>query len=386
MADSSDDKTEEPTGKRLSETKEKGQVLQSKEFTHFVMIGMGAIVILYLAPLFMVKVLALARVFLERPHELMLGSVELKNLMTESLLGLGMALMVPLVLLFIASLASHILQSGFNFTTEPLLPKLNRISILSGVKRIFSLNSLFETAKNLVKLAVVGGVGILVIAPAFLTIDSLLQMSVGGVLGQMRTLLGALLFGMLAVIALIAAVDYLYQRFQFMEKLRMTRQEVKDEHKQLEGDPLIRNRIRKLRMQKARQRMMQAVPTATVVVTNPTHFAVALKYDPSLPAPILVAKGADFVAQRIRLIAAENQIPIVENPPVARALYNEVEVEEEIRPDHYKAVAEIISFVMKLKQQAVGAGGYSASPVGLNLPPEPPANPPENRPENRPIG
>ena len=369
--DSAEDKTEAPTGKRLSETREKGQVLQSKEFAHFVIIGMGAIVILFLSPMFMVKVLTLARVFLERPHELLLGSSELKILMTESILGLGMALLVPMILLLVASLASHVLQSGFVFTTAPLMPQLSRISITSGVKRIFSLSSLFETLKNLVKLGLVGTVGFIVLAPAFATVDSLLQMTVGGILGEMRLLLAALLAGMLSAIALIAVIDYLYQRYQFMKRLKMTRQEVKDEHKQLEGDPLIRNRIRKLRIQKARNRMMQAVPSATVVVTNPTHYAVALKYDSSLQAPVLVAKGADFLAQRIRLIAAENQIPIVENPPVARALYNEVEVEEEIRPDHYKAVAEIISFVMKLKQNAVGAGGYSATPVGLNPPPQP---------------
>jgi flagellar biosynthetic protein FlhB len=159
-----------------------------------------------------------------------------------------------------------------------------------------------------------------------------------------------LTFIVLLIVTVMAAADYVYQRWSFLQQMRMTKQEVKDEHKQTEGDPMIKSRLRSLRMQRARQRMMAAVPKASVVITNPTHYAVALKYDmDAMGAPILVAKGADLIALRIRELADENEVPIVENPPLARALFATVELDQEVPPEHYKAVAEVISYVMKLK-------------------------------------
>ena len=159
-----------------------------------------------------------------------------------------------------------------------------------------------------------------------------------------------LIFATVAVMTAIAALDYLYQRHAFIKQMKMTKQEVKDEHKQSEGDPIIKSRIRRLRLERARQRMMAAVPRADVVITNPTHYAVALEYKmEEMPSPKLIAKGIDELAQRIREVAEENDIPVVENPPLARALYSAVDLDEEIPPEHYKAVAEVIGYVMRLK-------------------------------------
>jgi flagellar biosynthetic protein FlhB len=171
-----------------------------------------------------------------------------------------------------------------------------------------------------------------------------------------------LLAGILSLLALIAALDYLYQKFQLMRNLRMSREEVREEFKQSEGDPMVKGRLKQLRMQKARQRMMQAVPTADVVITNPTHYAIALKYESSaMTAPKLVAKGTELVAKRIRDLALENNVPLVENPPLARALYAKVEIDQEIPPAFYKPVAEVIGYVMKLRK------GYSGPPPKAEL-------------------
>ena len=369
MADDSEDKTEAPTGKRLTDARDKGQVLQSREVISFVMLGASTLVMLYLGPAMMEKVLRLARSFLERPHELLIGSDGLKQLMIEIIMGVGLTLMVPLGIIYIAILAAHILQFGFNFSVSALSMQLSRISVVAGFKRLFSSNSIFETLKSIIKLSLVGAIGLLMIVPIFQMIDPLMQMEAGPMIEQLRSEIAYLMYAILAAIALLAVGDFLWQRYQYMKKMRMTRQEIKDEHKQMEGDPLIRNRLRKLRMQKARNRMMQAVPTATVVITNPTHISVALRYEGDMLAPMVVAKGEDFVALKIREVATLNQVPIVENPPVARLLYANVEVDQEIHPDHYKAVAEIISFILKMKNRAVG-GNQGRTPVGQPLPPK----------------
>tara|TARA_R110002111_G_scaffold23592_1_gene52952 strand:- start:48 stop:596 length:549 start_codon:yes stop_codon:yes gene_type:complete len=175
-------------------------------------------------------------------------------------------------------------------------------------------------------------------------------MEIGGAANLLHALVSKLLFGVLAVVTIIAAIDFLYQRFEHMKQMRMSRQEIKDEYKQTEGDPVIKQRLRQVRQERARQRTMAAVPDASVIITNPTHFAVALKYElDDMEAPVLIAKGQDFLALKIREVAEEHDIPIVENPPVARALYANVEVDQEIPQEHFKAVAEIIGYVFRLK-------------------------------------
>jgi flagellar biosynthetic protein FlhB len=238
---------------------------------------------------------------------------------------------------------------------ERLAPKLERISLGSGARRLFSLRSLVEFAKGLAKIAIVAAVVAALMVPEFSTIETMTTFQGEEALHTIVRLGARLLVGVLAVVTLIAALDYLYQRMAFLRQMRMSRHEVKDELKQTEGDPQVRARLRQIRQERARRRMMAAVPQSTVVVTNPTHYAVALKYElDAMAAPVLLAKGADNVALRIRQVAEEHKIPIVESKPLAQALYAGVGIGEEVPQEHYKAVAEIIGYVFRLQGKLKG--------------------------------
>ena len=239
-------------------------------------------------------------------------------------------------------------------SAESITPKLEKLNPLTGLKRIFSLSSSVEMGKNLVKLAIIGTMVVWLLRPELLRIDQLVGLDLMDALAEIQDQTLKLLIGVLAVMAVLAAADVFYQRFTYMKKMRMSKQDVKEEYKQSEGDPMVKMWLRQIRFERTRRRMMAAVPKATVVVTNPTHYAVALLYEPeSMAAPKLVAKGADLIAKCIRELAEEHKVPIVENPPVARALFATVEVDQVVPPEHYKVVAEIISFVFKLKRKVL---------------------------------
>lgn len=361
MADeSADDKTEAPTGKRISDSREKGQVIRSREVAHVVVLATATLVILLFSGTVMKHLLLVARVYLERPHELEIGTNALRILMTETLTGMGLALLIPMIFFVGAAFAAHVLQFGFIFSTKVLTPDLNRLNPIRGLSQMFSLSSRVEFLKNILKIVFLSVFSFFILLPLFSNIDPLTQISLSDGLDILLRDLLKIMLAILSVLIVIAGLDYLYQRYDYMKKMRMTRQEVKDETKQMEGDPLIKRRIRKLRIEKLRKTMMKSVPNATVIVTNPTHYAVALLYENGMNAPVLVAKGVDFLALRIRDLARENDVPILENPPLARTLYNMVEINDEIMPEHYKAVAEIISYVIKLKQKST-----TRPPVGV---------------------
>ena len=353
MADD-DSKTEEPTGKRLGDIRGQGQVIRSTDVTHAIMLSAAALVVLVLVPTMMSRVLQIARTFLEQSSSLRLDSPTLHLLLVDTLTQLGLTIALSTLLLVVAALASGWLQYGFLFTFEALHFDLPQINPLRGFQNMFSMRSIVDLAKNLFKLGIVGGVALLVLIPELKQVDNYVSADVGTLLHALFLITLKLFAAVVGVLIVIAVADYLYQRYAFLKRNRMTKQEVKDEFKQMEGDPLIKGRLRQIRMEKARRRMMAAVPTATVVVTNPTHFACALKYDRTMPAPVLVAKGMDLVAERIRDIARKNFVPLVENPPLARTLFAAVEIDEEIPPEHYKAVAEVIGYVMRLRKRAVG--------------------------------
>ncbi|MEK9969011.1 MAG: flagellar type III secretion system protein FlhB, partial [Ferrovibrio sp.] len=215
--------------------------------------------------------------------------------------------------------------------------------------RLVGLQNIVEFGKNLIKVAGIGGILLAILIPEMDELEVLIDLDLHVILPLCLKIVAKLVGALLGIMFVVAVADYLYQRYNFMKQLRMTKQEVKEEYKEIEGDPMIKARLRQLRMQRARQRMMTAVPQASVVVTNPTHYAVALKYEQGQSeAPMVVAKGADLIALRIRELATKHNVPIVENPPLARALYK-VDLEQEIPVDQFRAVAEIISFVMKLK-------------------------------------
>ena len=241
-------------------------------------------------------------------------------------------------------------QTGLIWATEKIKPDPSKISLIKGVKTKFSLRAIVEFLKGIAKIGLVSVVAFGLVVPFLGDIALIPAFELVQTLDRIHILAIWLMVGTVLVMTVVAALDFLYQKYAHLKQMRMTKQDVKDEQKQAEGDPLIRARIRKLRMERAQNRMMAAVPEADVVVTNPTHFAIALEYKmDDMPAPKLVAKGVDYLARRIREVALENDVPVVENPPLARALYATVEVDEEIPEEHYKAVAEIIGYVMRLR-------------------------------------
>lgn len=358
MADDQDDsqKTEEPSQKKLDDARKKGQVTSSQEVKHwFVLLG-AALVIGVFGPLAAFRMTGELAGYLTNLHAIPMESEALLGMVTGAAMDITLILAAPLGVLVIAAIAGSVIQTGVMASAENIKPKLEKINPLAGLKRQFALKALAEFVKGLIKIAVVGVVATMVIVPEFRGMEQLSGLDAATVMERIYDLSVQLMIAVLAIVTLIAALDYLYQRFEFMKQQRMTKQEVKDEYKQSEGDPMVKARLRQIRMERSRRRMIQAVPEADVVITNPTHFAIAMKYEPGeMGAPRVLAKGVDAVAFRIREVAEEHGVAVVENPPLARALYAAVDVDEEIPPEHYKAVAEIISYVFKLRSRRLPA-------------------------------
>jgi flagellar biosynthetic protein FlhB len=353
MSDDQDSKTEEPSAKRLGEARSKGQVVQSREVSNVIMLGAMLVVIVMVAPVMAKDLFGVLRRFVELPHQIHVDDSNFHALMIDMTSHLASILAMPFILLAIASAAPGLLQHGWMWTTHPLKPSFDRVSPMRGLGRLFSKRSATELIKGLVKIAIVGMVATMILMPIFDIVEQYITTDLILLLPAMQALTVKLLTGVIMVLLALAVGDYFYQRYEMMKSLRMSKQELKDEYKQAEGDPVIKRRLRQIRQSRARSRMMQAVPTATVVVTNPTHYAVALRYEQGMNAPVLVAKGVELVAFRIIDTARKNFLPVVENPPLARTLYAAVELDDEIPREHYKAVAEVIGYVMKLRKQAI---------------------------------
>jgi flagellar biosynthetic protein FlhB len=258
-------------------------------------------------------------------------------------------LILPALLFVGAALASSLVQNGLVISAEPLKPKWEKLSPISGAKRIFSLKSFVEFVKGLFKISLIGAAAVVLLWPEAALVIQTTGIEIIGTVVILQDLTLKLLIGVAALMMVIALLDLVYQRFEHQKQLRMSRKDLQDEYKQTEGDPHVKARLRGLRAERARRRMMADVPDATVVITNPTHFAVALLYQQDgMSAPKAVAKGLDLVALRIREVAEAHQVPIVENPPLARALFAAVDLGEEIPPEQYRAVAEVIGYVMRL--------------------------------------
>lgn len=350
-------KTEEPSAKKLQEARRKGDVATSREVQNFFMLFAGALVLIILAPGMVEDIAVNLRQYLAAPHDYQIEFESLRAMLVDTLSRVGTVLILPAIILLIAAAGAGLVQHGFLLAPERLKFDLKKLSPIAGAKRMFSLRSISEFIKGLLKISVVGAIAVFLMWPVFSELPSVPGRTVLDSLGMIHILSSRMLAGVVAVLAVIAGFDFMYQRFEHSKKLRMTKQEVKDEYKQTEGDPHIKARLRAIRIERARQRMMQAVPEADVVITNPTHYAVALKYDAeTMPAPKLVAKGLDAVAERIRDKADEYDVPIVENPPLARALYASVDLDHEIPQEHFQAVAEIIAYVMRLRGRPLPSG------------------------------
>jgi len=256
--------------------------------------------------------------------------------------------------ILIIGLGINFFQVGLNFSTEAIEVKLDKLNPINGFGRIFSKRSLVELAKSVLKIVIIGFFLYNYLKDEILTMPQFIYYDLGTSLQEIAKILFAMVFQVIAVILILAIIDFAYQKWQTTQDLKMTKQEVKDELKQSEGDPQIKGKIRQKQRQMAMARMMQEVPKADVIVTNPTHYAVALQYHKGMVAPVVVAKGQDLVAQRIKGIAKENHVPIVENKPLARALFSSVEIGDAVPTELYQAVAEVLAYVYRLKHRKYG--------------------------------
>lgn len=343
-------KTEEPTPKKLEEARKKGQVALSREVNNWVMLFIGTILIAAFADSMFSALSQFMRVYIESAHDIPSAPGGIVVALGNGFVETMKILALPLLVLMAAAFLAPFVQIGPLFSAETLKPNFEKISPMKGFQRLFSLRSLMEFAKGILKIAIIGVVGVIILYPYFGGLEHMVGLPLPLFLEELQTIIVQLMIGVLVALVVVAVVDLLFQRNEHYKKMRMTKQEIKDEYKQTEGDPHVKARLRGLRAEKARQRMMQSVPEADVIITNPTHFSIALKYDPNeMEAPMCLAKGVDEVALRIREVAKEHDILIYEDVPLARSLYEVVEIDETIPVEQYKAVAEVISYVFKVK-------------------------------------
>lgn len=351
MAEEDDSqKTEDPTDRKLSKGREEGQVAQSQEIKSWIVLLGGTAGIIFLVPYIADGIGQQGKAFISKSHEIPVDMFHLRDLTSDVLIEAGLLVAPFMLMIVVLCLLANLGQFGLIFAPKKIAPDYKKIDPIKGTKRVLSSQSVMEFAKGMFKIVIVAALAFGLALPLLDDIQLMPFFTVEAALDRIHVV--AILMGAASVAAMtaIAIADYLFQRNKFMKDMRMSKQEVKDEHKQTDGDPQVKAKIRQVRAERARQRMMQKVPDADVVITNPTHFAIALEYKmDSMPAPKVVGKGADHMAFRIRELAEKNEIPIVENPPLARALYSSVELDEEIPPEHFKAVAEVISYVFKLK-------------------------------------
>ena len=356
MADDEDksSKTEEATPRKLDEARRKGDVARTPDLPSWLSL-MGAIGVLMIGGSWFALTMTEALLpFIASPHALVGslttgGGVEIARhaiLATAPLLG-------ALALATIAGgMGGNLIQSGPVWTTEKMKPKLSKISPLQGFQRIYGPDGLMQFLKTFLKLSATVLIAWLVLKPHTRELETLAALGPASILPFARDLALALMIGMLAFLGVTAGADWIWQKYRFAQRMKMSRHELKEDYKQSEGDPHVKARLKQIRAERSRRRMMANVPKATVVVTNPTHYAVALRYEAGeTPAPICLAKGVDAVALRIREVAREHGVPIVEDVPLARALFAAVEIDETIPADHFAAVAKVIGFVLSARKR-----------------------------------
>jgi flagellar biosynthetic protein FlhB len=355
MADESDaEKTEDPTQKRLDEALERGDVVKSQELNTWFVIAGGTLVLSTFSGSIGGGILMPMRNLIANSWMIRTDGPGLIAL-TESLgYAVLAAIGMPILMLMLAAVAGNMLQHRLVWSGEQLKPKLSKISPGAGFKRIFGKQAAVNFAKGLFKLIALGAVMTMILWPERTRLESLVRLDPASLLGVSNAMTVHLMGAVIAMLAVVAIGDYLFQYRQWFERQKMSLQEMKEEFKQSEGDPHVKGKIKQLRTARMRKRMMAAVPKASVIITNPTHYSVALSYERGMQAPVCVAKGVDNIAFKIREIAKAHEVPIVENVPLARALYATVEIDQEIPVEHYHAVAEIIGYVMGLKRNLSG--------------------------------
>jgi flagellar biosynthetic protein FlhB len=358
-------RTEEATPRKLEEARRKGDVAKSPDLPQWMSLAAACGVILVGGGMFATRMTADLLPFIAQPHE-MIGALESgdgADVMRKALWAAAPFLGAILFAAAAAGAAGNIVQHGFLWTTDKLRPDFNRVSPMQGFKRIFGIDGFVAFLKTLLKVGAVGAIAWAALKPHAREFENLAAMGPAAILPFTQGLLVSLMTGVLAFLGVTAGVDWLWQRLRFAEKMKMSREELKEDFKQSDGDPHVKARLRQIRIERSRRRMMQNVPKATVVITNPTHYAVALRYvQGETAAPLCVAKGVDTLALKIREIAGEHEVPILEDPPLARALYATVDVDETIPREHFEAVAKVIGFVMNPRNKGRRTMNPAANP------------------------
>ena len=351
MAEQDDtEKTEDPTQKRLDEALKRGDVVKSQEVNTWFVIAGATLVLATFSSGMTTSVSTTMRGLIANSGQILVDGPALPRLFGKIGLELIAAVAVPFLVLMLAALAGNMVQHRLVWSFDTISPQLSKISPLAGLKRLFSMVAVVNLLKGLIKILVVGAVLTALMWPERYRIMALGRADVADILPFCLKLALKLMGAVVAMLAVVAAGDYLFSYRRWYERQKMSLREMKEEFKQSEGDPTIKGKMKQVRSSRMRKRMMANVPKAAVVITNPTHYSIALQYERGMDAPICVAKGVDAVALKIREIAGEHRIPIVENPPLARALHATVDIDEAIPPEHYKAVAEVIGYVMRLRR------------------------------------
>ena len=370
-SESGADKSEEPTGKRLEESRKKGQIARSKELNTLAVTLTGTVALIIFGAYMGNMLMDIMRGNFSLPRDVLMNEGSMAQYLLASGKQALLATQPFLLALLIASIAGPIALGGWLFSAEALQPKASRMNPLAGLKRMFSVQALAELFKALAKFLVILAVALVVISADQDDLLAIANEPVEPAILHSLNVVGWSAFWLSCGLILIAAVDVPFQLWSHKQKLMMTKQEVRDEYKDTEGKPEVKGRIRQLQREMAERRMMQSVPQADVVITNPTHFAVALKYDPDKgSAPLLLAKGGDFLALKIREIAQEHQVMVLESPALARAVYHSTELDQEIPAGLYLAVAQVLAYVYQLRQYRAGKGKRPGPLPDLPIPPD----------------
>jgi flagellar biosynthetic protein FlhB len=367
--DSGQDKSEEPTEKRLRDARKKGQIPRSRELNTFMVLITGSVMMLFLGQRMGEGLLKIMTQQFQLKREVIFDKASPVIYFEQVMLD-GLWLIFPLVLpLVIVALFTPIMMGGWNFTLEAMAPKFSKMNPLSGLKRMFGIQGLIELLKSIIKITLVFLVAGMLFDMNFADFMGLSDLDVNQSVAKAVHMVGMSALLLSASLLLVVAIDVPYQIWNVKRQLMMTKQEIKDESKEQEGNPEVKGQIRRKQMEMSQRRMMDEVPKADVVVTNPNHFAVALKYDPQgAGAPVVVAKGIDFIAAQIRNIAVSSGVTLVAAPPLARALYYSTDLEQEIPRGLYVAVAQVLAYVFQLKQASENGWERPKPPVNLDVP------------------
>jgi flagellar biosynthetic protein FlhB len=349
-SESGGEKTEEPSARRLQEARERGQVPRSRELVNFATMVGGSATLIAIGGTLTARMSHIMVMSLSIDPERLYSADFISHSLTDAVVGMLLALLPIFATLIGLVLLASVALGGWNFSPAAMIPDFTRLSPMAGLGRLFGLHGVSELGKALLKCVVIGGVCAAIVSWLFKDVMALGHMAPRAAIGRGTGLLGWSFVWLCASLAIIAMVDVPLQLFQFNRALRMTRQELRDEAKESDGRPETKQRIRQMQQQLARRRMMHKVPTADVVIVNPTHFAVALKYDPkNMRAPRVLAKGVDLVAANIRRIALEHRVPVFESPKLARALYKSTDLNKEIPAGLYVAVAQVLSYIFRVR-------------------------------------